>query len=274
MIEGWEREEARRVKAALIDTTVANPARVADFLQGGRDNYRADRKAAEMLRRASAGAAALTSATRSFRQRAVRYLAAEAGLRQFLHVGVGLDSSGNTHEVTQSVDPSCRVVYADPDPMVLAHARALLRSAEAGAVGYVDADVRDPAAIMAGAAATLDLGRPVAVLLLGTLSFVDSAAEAADIVSALLDPLPPGSYVAVCHQASDLDPALPKTLRYWNKVSSRPVTLRSRAEIACLVTGLELVPPGLVLIRDWRPAPGDHRTGGVIPAYGLVARKP
>jgi len=270
----WGLDTARRVEPRLIDTTVPNPARVGDWLCGGRDNYTADRTAARMVKSVSARAAAVTPAGRAFHQRAVRYLAAEAGLRQFLHVGTGLAADGNTHDVTQSIDPSCRVVYADPDPVVLSHARALMKSAPAGAVGYVDADVGDPGAVLAGARPTLDFARPVAVLLLATLAFVDSTAEAAAIVSALLDPAPPGSYVAVCHQASDLDAALHVVVRWWNKVSSRPVTLRSGTEVARLVSGLELVPPGVVPICQWRPAPGDPRFDGEVPAYALIARKP
>jgi hypothetical protein len=141
-------------------------------------------------------------------------------------------------------------------------------------VGYVDADVREIGEIVAGARPTLDFGRPVAVLLLATLAFVESATEAAGIVSALLDTMPSGSYVTIYHQASDLDRAFLRAARLWNGLSSRPVTLRSRADIARLVAGLELVPPGLVPICEWRPAPDDPRFEDVVPAYGLVARTP
>src|SRR5215469_12804555 len=163
--DDWGQDCTRRAKAALVDTTVANPARVGDYLCGGRDNFEADRRAVRIMRQASSAAAAITPAARAFRQRAVRYLAAEAGIRQFLQIGTGMATSGDTHEVAQSIDPDCRIIYADSDPAVLAHGRALMRSSRAGAVGYVDADVREIGEIVAGARPTLDFGRPVAVLL-------------------------------------------------------------------------------------------------------------
>jgi hypothetical protein len=166
----------------------------------------------------------------------------------------------------------------DNDPMVLAHARAMMTSAPGGAIGFVDADVRDPATIVAGAGATLDFSLPVAVLLLFTLSYVEDAAEAAAVVPALMAAVPSGSYAAGYHVASDLDPALEEAARQWNKMMpAQPITLRSRAEVAGLVAGLELVPPGLVPITEWRPdpdAPGDSSEARAVPVHGVVARKP
>ncbi len=197
MADDWGEEEAtRRAKAALINTSVPNAARVVDYLNGGLNNFEADRKAARLLAVRAPVVAAIAPAVRTFQQRVLRYLVAEAGIRQFLDIGTGLPLVGNTHEVAQSLVPECRIVYVDNDPMVLSHARALMKSAPGGAVGYVDADVRDPGAIVAGAREILDLGQPVAIVLLFTLAYVADAAEAAVVVSALMAAVPSGSYVA------------------------------------------------------------------------------
>jgi hypothetical protein len=182
---------------------------------------------------------------------------------------------GNTHEVAQSLVPECRIVYVDNDPMVLSHARALMKSAVGGAVGYVDADVRDPAAIVAGASEVLDLTRPVAILLLFTLAYIEDTAEAAAVVSALMAAFPSGSYIAIYHLASDLDPEVEDAAGKWNKMMpAQPIALRSRSEIAALVAGLDLVPPGLVPVTEWRPDPGEPRFELGVPVHGIVARKP
>ena len=185
MADRWLLDSTRRAKAALIDTTMPNWARVGDALSGGRDNFEADRKAVRMLAAAAPVVSAIPVAARAFRQRVVRYLVAEAGIRQFLDVSTSLAMSGNTHEVAQSLAPDCRVVYIDNDPMVLAHARAQLASAPGGAVAALDANPRDPAAILAAAAGTLDLGRPVAIMLMATLSFVLDDATASRILRSL-----------------------------------------------------------------------------------------
>src|ERR1700678_1312348 len=164
MADDWGEDATRRAKAALISTEAPNAARVIDFLYGGQNNFEADRKAARALAAAAPVVAAVAPAIRAFQQRVLRFLVAEAGVRQFLDIGFGLPLVGNTHEVAQSVAPECRIVYVDDDPMVLSHARALLRSAPGGAVGYVDADVHDPGEIVAGAQETLDFSQPVAVM--------------------------------------------------------------------------------------------------------------
>jgi S-adenosyl methyltransferase len=266
-------DKTRRARAALVDTTMPNPARVGDYLYGGRNNFEADRKAARAMVAAAPATALIPRAARGFHQRAVRYLVAEAGIRQFLDMGTSLAVAGNTHEVAQSMDPSCRIVYADADPVVIAHARALMTSTEEGAIGYLDTGARDPGAVVAGARATLDFAQPVALLLLATLSFVPDTAAGA-IVRTLLDAVPSGSHVVIFHQASDLDPAFPLAVRRWNRQSSKPVTLRSQQEVASLVAGLDVVAPGVVPICDWRPAPDDPDFRDVVPVYGLVARKP
>jgi hypothetical protein len=278
MADRWLLDSTRRAKAALIDTTVPNWARVGDALMGGRDNFEADRKAVRMLAAAAPYVSSIPIAARAFRQRVVRYLVTEAGIRQFLDVGASLAMSGNTHEVAQSLRPDCRVVYVDSDPMVLAHARAQLASlprssAPGGAVVALDANLRDPAAILDAAAETLDLGRPVAILLMATLSFVVDDAAAGRILRSLAGAVPAGSHVALYHQASDLDPAMSVAAARWNAMSDRQIKLRSRVQLTGLLSGLDLVPPGIMPVTDWRPAPDDPRFERLVPVYGAVARK-
>ncbi|HEX9040851.1 MAG TPA: SAM-dependent methyltransferase [Trebonia sp.] len=275
MADDWGEDATRRAKAALITTTVPNAARVADYLYGGQSNFEADRKAARALAATAPSIVSIAPAVLAFQRRALHFLVTEAGITQFLDIGMGLPLVGATHEVAQSLVPESRIVYVDNDPMVLSHARALLKSAPGGAVGYVDADVRDSATIVAGARGTLDLDRPAAVLLLFTLAYVQDATEAAAVVSSLMDTMPPGSYVAIYHLASDLDPALGEAAREWNKMMpAQPITLRSRAEVGELAAGLDPVPPGLVPITEWRPAPGDPHFEHVVPLHAVVARKP
>jgi hypothetical protein len=275
MADDWGEDATRRAKAALITTTVPNAARVADYLYGGQSNFEADRKAARTLAAMAPSIASIAPAVLAFQRRALHFLVTEAGITQFLDIGMGLPLVGATHEVAQSLVPECRIVYVDNDPMVLSHARALLKSAPGGAVGYVDADVRDSVAIVAGARETLDLGQPTAVLLLFTLAYVPDAAEAAAVVSSLTAILPSGSYVAIYHLASDLDPALGEAAREWNKMMpEQPITPRSRAEVGVLAAGLDRVPPGLVPITEWRPAPDDPRFDHVVPLHAVVARTP
>jgi predicted O-methyltransferase YrrM len=184
MADEWGEDDAtRRAKAALITTTVPNAARVADYLYGGQNNFEADRKAARALAATAPSIIDIAPAVRGFQQRVLRFLVAAAGVTQFLDIGTSLPLVGSTHEVAQAIVPESRIAYVDNDPMVLSHARALMKSAPRGAVGYVDADVRDAGLIVAGARETLDLSRPVAVLLLFTLAFVWDTAEAAAVVS-------------------------------------------------------------------------------------------
>ena len=274
MEEDWGEDATRRAKAALISTLVPNAKRVADYMYGGQNNFEADRKAARSLAAAAPVVGAIAPAVRGFQQRVLRYLVLEAGITQFLDIGTDLPLVGSTHDVTQSLVPECRIAYVDNDPMVLSHARALMKSAPGGVVGYVDADVREPSAIVASAKDTLDFEQPVAIMLLFTLAYVADGAEAAEVVSALAASVPSGSYVAIYHLASDLDPALGGALKQWNAAAAVPIVLRSSAEIAALVTGLDLVAPGLVPVNDWRPDESDPPAAAPVPVYGLVARKP
>lgn len=272
MADCWALDSTRRAKAALIDSAVPNPARVGDHLGGGQDNFEADRRASRMLIATSPVVGTVVPAARAFHQRAVRYLVEEAGIRQFLDTAIRLSMSGNTHEVAQSLAPECRIVYAASDPMVLAHARSLPQSTADGAVAAVSADAGDPGTILARAAGTLDLGRPIAILL-SALVFVPDDAAAAGIVRSLAGAVPAGSHVALCHHASDLAPGVVAATRRWNAVSDGKLTLRSRGQVAGLLEGLDPVPPGLVPVNEWRPAPGDPHFDHAVPVYGVVARK-
>jgi hypothetical protein len=275
MADDWEEDATRRAKAAQISTTVPNAARVADYLYGGQNNFEADRRAARALAATAPVIATVAPTIRAFQQRVLRFLVAQAGIRQFLDIGTGLPLVGNTHEVAQSLVPGCRIAYVDNDPMVLSHARALMKSAPGGAVGYVDADVRDPGAIVAGARETLDFSQPVAVMLLFTLAYVQDGEEAAAAVSSLMTAAPSGSYVAIYHLASDVDPELEEAAILWNKMlPEQPITLRSRSEVAGLTAGLDPVPPGLVPVTEWRPDPADPRFEDAVPVHGIVAGKP
>jgi hypothetical protein len=265
---------SRREKAARIDAAVPNPARVADFLNGGRNNFQADRTTAQAMLANAPAIAAIVPVVLAFHQRAVRFLALEAGIRQFLDVGTGLPGVETSRDLVQSVDPACRVVHVDNDPMVLSHVRAFSRSTSQGTFAALDAKLTDPEALLAGAAATLDFREPVAVLLPSTLPFIPSTAQAAAIVATLLASFPPGSYLALCHVASDLDPALRAGVDYWNSISSQHFTLRSRTEVADLAAGLDLVEPGLVPVNEWRPVPDEASFGQPAPVYAVLARKP
>ena len=265
-----------RIASGLIDVTVPNAARADDFLNGGQTNFAADRKAAAALVESAPSIAAFPAAARAFRRRVVSYLAADAGIRQFLDVGGGMVALGSTHGLARAIDPSCRVVYVESDPMMLDRTRATLASTPEGLVACVEGDIADVDGIVAAAddGAILDAAQPIAVLLLSTLAHVASADDAAKVVAALMDPAPSGSYLAVHHLASDLDPFLGGALKQWNAVATVPIMLRSADEIAALVTGLDLIPPGLVPIDDWRPDESDPPAEATVPIYGLVARKP
>jgi len=273
MADNWLRESTRLVKAALVDPTVPNPARVGDHLGGGRNNFEADRRASRALIAAAPVTASIVPAVRGFHRRAVRYLVAEAGIRQFLDVGARLTMSGNTHEVAQSLAPDCRIVYVSSDPVVVSHTRALAMSTADGAVAALDADSHYPGTILAGAAETLDLDKPVAILLTATLMFVLDDALAAEIVQSLVGAVAVGSHVALYHHASDLGPEGIVGARRWNAMSDRPVKLRSRTGLAGLLAGLDPVPPGLVPVTEWRPEAADPRFEHVVPVHGAVGRK-
>ncbi len=269
MSEEWLKATSRPIRAAQVDSSVPNVARVWNYLVGGRDNFEADRQAARQLIALAPVMEQVALTSRAFLQRTVTYLAAEAGIRQFLDVGTGIPTAGNTHEVAQSVDPSCRVVYVDNDPVVLSHARARLRSSEEGATSYLDADARDTRTIMAGACATLDLARPVGVIMIDILNFLE---DAAGVLARLTAAVPAGSYLAVMQPSKD--PRLTVAAQRWNQLAATPVFLRDRDEVARWFAGLELIDPGIVEVHRWRPNPGDPDYPQGMPLFGAVARKP
>jgi hypothetical protein len=270
--DDWLRATTRQVKLAQIDTSVPNVARVWNYLVGGRDNFDADRRAARQLVAVAPVMADVAHASRAFLRRVVRFLAGEAGIRQFLDIGTGIPTAGNTHEIAQQVVPESRIVYVDHDPMVLVHARALLRSSPEGVTSYIDADARDPGKIIAGAQDTLDFSEPVAIVMIDVLNFIDGTREVGAIIRTLLDAVPSGSYLALMQPAIDQDLLIAQ--RRWNQISPIPVWLRDRDEVASWLTGLELAEPGIVDVDKWRPADGDPEYPDGMPLYGAVARKP
>lgn len=239
-----------------FDTGVAHMARVYDYWLGGKDNFAADRAAGDQAIAANPGILRDVRANRAFLVRAVRYLAAECGIRQFLDIGTGIPTGDNTHEVAQSVAPESRVIYVDNDPVVLAHARALLTSDATGTTDYIDADLRHPGQILDTAARTLDLGRPLAVTLLAVLHLIPDADDPHGIVTTLMAAAPPGSYLAVSHPASDIRPAAVAEMakRMNARLGSTRGTLRDHGQITRFFDGLELVEPGVVQPPQWRPA--------------------
>jgi len=245
-----------------FDTSVAHQARVYDYLLGGKDNYAADREAAEAWLKVNPETAFTVRANRAFLGRAVRYLAAEAGIRQFLDIGTGIPAAGNTHQVAQVIAPESRVVYVDYDPIVLAHARALLTSGEAGATEYIDADLRDTGTILAEAARLLDFTQPVAVTLVAILHAIPDSDDPHAIVARLMGAVPPGSYLALSHMGSDL--IAPETLQEMRKIASsrsqQQYTHRTSEQVARFFEGTNLVEPGLVRVEEWRPEPGSGDT--------------
>jgi hypothetical protein len=257
-----------------IDTSVAHPARVYDYWLGGKDNFAADREAAERVLAATPGLRFRVQANRAFLARAVKYLAGETGIRQFLDIGTGIPAANNTHEVAQSVAADSRVVYVDNDPIVLVHARALLASSPQGSTQYVEGDVRDSGPILKAAAATLDFSQPVGLMLLGIMHLIQDSEEPYRIVADLMHALPSGSYLALSHPAIDISATQAEAQRRYNERVSTPQTLRTRDEVARFFAGLELVPPGLSYVHAWRPDPGDLAPEQTVSAHGGVARKP
>ena len=240
-----------------FDPLVAHPARVYNVWLGGKDHYSADRDAALQVARCRPQVVAGARANRQFLGRVVRYLAGTQGISQFLDIGTGLPAPDNTHEVAQALDPAARIVYADNDPLVLAHARALLGSTPGGTCDYLDADLHDPAALLAGAGRTLDFTRPTAILLLAVLHFLPDADDPAGILATLSAGLAPGSFLAISHLTSDFAPAaVTSGVAAYNEAVPGGITARSHAQVSTLLGGLSLVPPGVVPVSEWRPDPG------------------
>jgi hypothetical protein len=257
----------------VIDTSVAHSARVHDYWLGGQDNFAADRAAGDAVMEAYPGIVMSVRANRAFLARVVRFLAAEAGIRQFLDIGTGIPAANNTHQVAQSFAPSCRVVYVDYDPVVLWHARSLLTSSPAGAVDYLDADLRDPQAILERAARTLDFSRPVAVMLIAVMHLIVDEDDPYRIVAQLMDAVPAGSYLALSQVASDIEAErMAEAAKRYNRLARETQRHRNHAEVARFFDGLDLVEPGLVPVQQWRPA-SDLEAAARSAMWGGVGRK-
>jgi hypothetical protein len=260
-----------------INTNVAHPARVYDYWLGGKDNFPADRALAELMIQAIPNMRAMAAANRAFLRRAVRHLVQEAGVRQFLDIGTGIPTSPNVHDVAQEVAPDTRVVYVDNDPIVLAHARALLTSQDAGETAFILADLREPKSILDHPTlnSTLDLGKPVAVLVVAVLMYFRDSdnPNPFEMVATLMERMPSGSYLAVTHPTPDFNPE--ETAKAVAAAEAAGVTLvpRPKAEIERFFTDLELVDPGVTPVLSWRPdEPVDDPS--VAYYWAGIARKP
>jgi hypothetical protein len=275
--------------ASGIDTTVPHSARIWNYWLGGKDNYEVDRAAGDAWAANDPGVRVLARATRAFLKRAVLCLAGEVGIRQFLDVGTGLPTAQNTHEVAQAVAPDARVVYAGNDPLVLAHARALLTSTAQGATRYLDADMNDAVTLVERAGEILDFDRPVAVFFIGVLGHVPDLAAAQDVVGRLMQRVPSGSYLALCNGTLPRDPHLRRGVEQAQQEyidsGAVPYLVRPEEQVAEFFAGLELVEPGFVSVPEWRPElvlPGEQelpRIASAVPGepvnmFGGVARKP
>lgn len=258
-----------------FDTSRAHMARVYDFWLDGKDNYAADRAVGEQVAAAYPDIRSAVRAQRAFLARAVHFLVAEAGIRQFLDIGTGLPSANNTHQVAQRAAPESRVVYVDNDPIVLAHARALLTSSPEGATAYIDADLRATDTILERAARTLDFGQPVAVMLLGILQGIPDQEGPGAIIARLMHAVPSASHLALTQIASDVaaDEVAEGVQRY-NEQAAAPVAARTHAEVCEFFAGLELVDPGVVQAHRWRPGTGDLGSTRNLAIYAGVGQKP
>jgi hypothetical protein len=262
-----------------LKTDRPHPARVYDYLLGGKDNFAADRAAAEQGIKANPASRTPPRENRAFLRRTVRFLAAERGIDQFLDIGTGIPSAPNVHHVAQEVNPAARIVYVDNDPIVLAHARALLTSSPEGRTEYLQADLRDVDAILNSPElrATLDLDRPVGLLLIAILHFIGDDDDPAGIVARLLAALPAGSHLVLSHLTGDFAPEAWEHVAAIYRRSGVTMQVRSRERIAGFFTGLELADPGLELVNRWRPDdsdPAERPTDAEVSVYGAVGRKP
>ncbi len=255
-----------------IDASVPHSARIWNYWLGGKDNFAADREAGDEFLAVYPGQRDKARAVRHFLARAVRYLVVEEGVRQFLDVGTGLPTADNTHEVAQRLAPESRIVYVDNDPLVLAHARILLTSSPEGVTNYIDADLHDPAHILAEAAKTLDLDRPVALLLIGVLGHVADTGVAHGIVASLMDGLAPGSFLVQC-DGTDSNPDYVAALERYRDSGGVPYNVRGHEQIVSLYEGLEPVEPGVLQITQWRPEPNAFGDATDVDELGGVARK-
>jgi S-adenosyl methyltransferase len=256
-----------------LDTRTAHPARVYDYWLGGKDNFAADREAGELALKAYPQLAEAVKSNRAFLARAVTFLTGEAGVRQFLDIGTGIPAASNTHEVAQRAAPDSRIVYVDNDPIVLLHAKSLLRSTPQGACDYIQEDLRNPDAILAAARQTLDFTQPVALMLLAILQFIPDGEDPWALVARLLEPLPPGSYLVISHPTDDFNPNRGESIQKYNERVADQATLRGEAGTTRFFAGLELIDPGVVAVSKWRPH-SDVEADRPSSMWCGVARKP
>jgi hypothetical protein len=267
------------LEEASLDLDISRPhmARIYDYFLGGKNHFAADRETADKIIATNPAIRVAARENRAFLGRAVRYLAAEAGIRQFLDIGTGLPTTGNVHEVAQSVAPAARVVYVDNDPLVLTHARALLNSTPQGRTAYIHADLREPRAILDDPATreVLDLSQPTALIMLATLHLIQDEDKPAEIIATLLDALPAGSYFAASHITMEHASAAISAGQSTMRSAGISAQARNSDEFARLAfSGLELVPPGVVLVSEWRPEDDNpHPAPSEVNIYGGVARK-
>ncbi|MDX3384227.1 SAM-dependent methyltransferase [Streptomyces niveiscabiei] len=259
-------QEAR----SRIDTSTPHSARFWNYFVGGKDNYEVDRQIGDHIKEIFPGLVDVAVTSRHFLGRAVTHLAGEVGIRQFLDIGTGLPTADNTHEVAQRVAPETKIVYVDNDPIVLAHANALLTSTKEGRTAYLDADMYDPAAILEKASGTLDLSQPVALMILNTLGHVGEYEQARQLVRDLVAGLPSGSHLVISDSTATSEGMIAASDAY-NKSGAVPYYVRSVEEIGGFFDGLELLEPGVVQVTEWRPAEDTQRV--YVDAYGAVARK-
>ncbi len=257
-----------------IDVSVAHSARFWDYLLGGKNYYPVDLEIGEQVLARDPDLRDNARADRAFLLRSVRHLAGEVGIRQFLDIGTGLPTTNNTHQVAQATAPECRIVYVDNDPLVLAHARALLTSTPEGATAYIHADVRAPDVILQEAARTLDFTQPVGLMLLGIVNYIIDTDEAHAVVNRLLDALPSGSYLAMSHPTAEVHgEAVEESMQLWNASGAAPLRTRSRQELTSFFDCLELLEPGVVSCSRWRPEPCEVGVPAVVHQYCGVGRK-
>lgn len=256
-----------------LDTTVPHSARLWNYLLGGKDHFAVDRAAGDKVQALLPEFAISARASRSFLRRAVRFLAAEVGIRQFLDIGPGLPTADNTHEVAQAIAAESRIVYVDNDPMVLAHARALLTSTVEGSADFIEADIRDFNRILTAARTTIRFDEPVGVILLGVLDFLTADEEAYGAVKAVVEAIPSGSHVVISHPTWEVNPVgLDRAIEMWNSQGCTPICARSPEAVKRFFDGLDLLDPGVVSCSRWRPDNGLE-AAAVIDFAG-VGRKP
>ncbi|WP_248966123.1 SAM-dependent methyltransferase [Sphaerisporangium perillae] len=260
--------------SAHIDTTTPHSARMWNYWLGGKDNYPIDRQVGDQILQVYPGIVEVARQSRAFLGRAVRHLAGEAGITQFLDVGTGLPTVDNTHEVAQRVNPACKIVYMDNDPLVLVHARALLTSTREGVCAYVDADVRDPERVLQQAARTLDFTQPIALMMLGILGNVWDDAEASDICHRLVAALPSGSYLVLEDGTDAVEPEAAAEAEKTRAEAGDPYKLRTPQQIVTYFDGLRLLEPGVVSVSRWRPEATPWGMPDEVAAFCGVAAKP